>query len=83
MRLRKIVTGLLIASTLSLSAPVLAAPTNDFGVAEGSGYGDGDGDGDGEGFGAAGLSTTFFTIFIGLTSLTLSVVAVVDSSKSP
>lgn len=62
MRLRKIVTGILIASTLGLSAPVLADPAP-------------------EGAGGAPISTT--TWVLALAGLTLAVVGVVDSSKSP
>lgn len=72
MRLRKIVSGILIASTLSLSAPVFASPLPDSGMLEG----------DGGGFvGGEHVSTTAW--ILGLGALTLAVVAIVDSSKSP
>lgn len=72
MQLRKIVTGMLIASSLTLSAPVLAAPAPDAGMLEG----------DGGGFaGGAGIGTFAWIISIG--ALALSIAAIVDASKSP
>jgi hypothetical protein len=71
MRLRKIVSGVLIASTLCLSAPVLADPAPDVGMLEG--------DGGGEGFpGGGDLS---FVLAVG--AAVLSTIALVDSSRSP
>ena len=72
MRIRKIVTGIVIASTLSLSAPVLAAPAPDVGMLEG----------DGGGF-AGGGSPSTIALLLSLAGLTLSIIAIVDASKSP
>lgn len=73
MRLRKIVTGMLIASTLTLSAPVLASPAPDAGMLEGSGGG------------FVGDNHRISTVawLLGIGALTLTVIAIVDSSKSP
>ena len=76
MRLRKIISGVLIGSTLALSFPALATPAS--GMLEGEGMLQGDGGGfDGD------HHDNTFTWVLGLTALTLAVVAVVDSSKSP
>ena len=72
MRIRKIVTGIVIASTLSLSAPVLAAPAPDVGMLEG----------DGGGF-AGGGSLSIIALLLSLAGLTLSIIAIVVASKSP
>jgi len=73
MHLRKIVTGLLIASTLTLSAPVLAAPTPDYAGLEGSGGG----------FVGEGGSDHLLAILLALSAATLAVIGIIDSSKSP
>ena len=71
MRLRKFVTGLLVASTLTLSVPVVAAPTPDSVGLEG----------DGGGF--AGGGDTSIAVLLAIAAATLAVIGIVDSSKSP
>jgi hypothetical protein len=71
MRLRKIVTGLLVASTLTLSVPVVAAPTPDYAGLQG----------DGGGFAGGGDAT--IGIILALIAASLATLAIVDSSKSP
>jgi hypothetical protein len=72
MRLRKIVTGLLVASTLTLSVPVVAAPTPDYVGLEG----------DGGGFSGKGDGVTV-GVLLSLIAAALATLAIVDSSKSP
>ena len=72
MRLRKIVTGVLIASSLGMSVPVLAAPAPDAGMLEG----------DGGGF-AGGSSSVLFAELLAVVAAALATAALINSSKSP